>query len=76
MIPMIRVQGDLNTLDMSLGTNSTCCGIAGGSWLIEDDDGPEELHGRVQRKLPAAKKQLKSERGAKANVSSLYKGGR
>jgi hypothetical protein len=47
MIPMIRVEDSLNTLDkyMSLGTNSTCCGNAGGSWLIEDDDVPEELHG-------------------------------
>jgi hypothetical protein len=45
MIPMILVEGNLNTLDMPLKTNSTCCGIVGGSWLIEDDDGPEELHG-------------------------------
>ena len=45
---MIRVEGNLNNLDMSLETNSTCCGIAGGSWLIGNDDGPEELHGGAQ----------------------------
>ena len=45
MILMIRVEGNLHNLDMSLETNSTRCGIAGGSWLIGNDDGPEELHG-------------------------------
>jgi hypothetical protein len=49
MIPRIRVEGSLKNLGkyMSPGTNSTRCGIAGGSWLIEDrdDDGPEVLHG-------------------------------
>ncbi len=44
---MIRVEDSPNTLDKynSLGINSTRFGIAGGSWLIEADDGPEELHG-------------------------------
>jgi hypothetical protein len=44
---MIRVEDSANTLGkyISLGIISTRFGIAGGSWLIEDDDGPEELHG-------------------------------
>jgi hypothetical protein len=43
-ILMIRVEGNLKTFDLSLETNSTCLGIAGGNWLIGDYDGPEELH--------------------------------
>jgi hypothetical protein len=44
---MARMEDSLNTLDkyISLGINSTRCGIAGSNWLIDDDDRPEELHG-------------------------------
>ena len=59
--PRLRVEGNLNNLDMSLETNSTCCGIAGGSWLTGNDDGPEELHGGAQCRF-------KSERGARADA--------
>jgi hypothetical protein len=57
-ILMIWLEGNLNNLNMSLETNVTCCGIAGGSWLIGDDDGLEELHGGAQHILQVAKTDL------------------
>jgi hypothetical protein len=57
-ILMIWLEENLNNLNMSLETNLTCCSIAGGSWLIGDDDGPEELHRGAQHILQAAKTDL------------------